>query len=155
MLKTLLVLLNSGWSSFDPLIPRLVTRLKGDDNGFAENLNLDFQSLTLNSPALASDIGFFEDIGNDHVRDVFGVEWDRSVDKDIGIVSQLMLPEPTLKGYTFPDPLDKRFFENIPSLIAAHPERFRLFRLGFSLFERAWTLRGMENLMLAFIEEAV
>ena len=32
---------------------------------------------------LGSDIGFFEDLGNNLVRDVFGVVWDRSVDKDI------------------------------------------------------------------------
>ena len=101
---------------------------------------------------LGSDIGFFDDIGNNHVRDVFGVEWDRRVDKDIGVVSKLMLPEPTLEGYAFPDPLDKRFFENIPDMIETHPDRFRLFRLGFSLFERAWTLRGMENLMMDFYD---
>ena len=27
---------------------------------------------------LGSGIGYFEDIGNDHVRDVYGVVWDRS-----------------------------------------------------------------------------
>ena len=27
-----------------------------------------------------SDIGFFDDIGNDRLQDVFGVIWDRSVD---------------------------------------------------------------------------
>ena len=35
---------------------------------------------------LGSDIGIFEDVGRDRFRDVFGVLWDRSVDKDIGIV---------------------------------------------------------------------
>ena len=35
---------------------------------------------------LGSDIGFFADPGNDRFRDVFGVVWDRSIDKDIGIV---------------------------------------------------------------------
>ncbi len=38
---------------------------------------------------LGNDIGFFEDIGNDRVKDGFGVVWDRSVDKDIGNVEEL------------------------------------------------------------------
>ena len=62
---------------------------------------------------LGSGVGFFTDIGNDRVRDVFGVVWDRSVDKDIGIVENCMLPEPTLDGYTWPDPEDTMFFDNI------------------------------------------
>lgn len=99
---------------------------------------------------LGSAIGFFEPIGDDRYRDVFGVAWNRSIDKDIGIVEGLVLPEPTLKGCTFPDPLDERFFDDIPAKLAAHPDRFRVFYLGFSLFERAWTLRGMENLMMDF-----
>ncbi len=102
---------------------------------------------------LGSDIGFFEDLGNDRVRDVFGVVWNRSVDKDIGIVEGCLLPRPTLTGYRFPDPLDRRFFEDIPSKITAHPDRFRVFQIGFSLYERAWTLRGMENLLLDFVAE--
>jgi uroporphyrinogen decarboxylase len=101
---------------------------------------------------LGSAIGFFDDIGNNRVRDVFGVVWDRSVDKDIGNVEGYVLPEPTLAGYTFPDPLDKRFFQDIPTKIAKQPDRFRVFYLGFSLFERAWTIRGMENLMIDFID---
>lgn len=101
---------------------------------------------------LGSAIGFFEDLGNDRFRDVFGVLWDRSVDKDIGVVEGLVLPEATLSGYEFPDPLDPRFFADIPQRIAQFPDRFRVFYLGFSLFERAWTLRGMENLMMDFID---
>jgi len=99
---------------------------------------------------MGSDIGFFEDIGNDCVQDVFGVVWDRTVDKDIGIVKGVLIPEPTLEGYTFPDPLDHRFFDNIEPLIDSKPDMFRLFELGFSLYERAWTMRGMENLMMDF-----
>src|SRR5690242_12728164 len=35
---------------------------------------------------------------------------------------------------------------------ATYGDRFRVFQIGFSLFERAWTLRGMETLMMDFIE---
>ncbi len=101
---------------------------------------------------LGSDIGFFDDLGSDRVRDVFGVVWDRSVDKDIGIVEGCVLPQPTLSGYTFPDPLDPRFFSSIPARIAAYPDRYRVFQIGFSLYERAWTLRGMQNLLMDFYD---
>ncbi len=101
---------------------------------------------------LGSDIGFFEELGHDRLRDVFGVVWDRSVDKDIGIVEGQVLREPTLRGYQFPDPLDRRFFEDIPDKLARYADRFRVFQIGFSLYERAWTLRGIPNLMMDFYD---
>jgi uroporphyrinogen decarboxylase len=91
-------------------------------------------------------------IGNDCWRDVFGVVWDRSVDKDIGIVKEHPLPEPTLQGFSWPDPCHPDYFTGIPKRLAQYPDKFHAFRLGFSLFERAWTLRGTENLMVDFIE---
>ena len=101
---------------------------------------------------LGSDIGFFTDLGNNRLQDVFGVVWDRSIDKDIGNVEGCMLSEPTLKHYTFPDPLDQRFFANIPERIAKYGDRFRVFQIGFSLYERAWTLRGIQNLLMDFYD---
>ena len=95
---------------------------------------------------------FFEPLGDDLWRDGFGVVWDRSVDKDIGVVKAYLLPEPTLADYQFPDPLAPRCFEDIPRAIASGQDGFRVFSIGFSLYERAWTLRGMENLMMDFYE---
>jgi uroporphyrinogen decarboxylase len=101
---------------------------------------------------LGSDIGFFTELDNHRVRDVFGVVWDRSIDRDIGNVEGCVLPEATLSGYQFPDPLDRRFFAAIPERIARFPDRFRVFQIGFSLYERAWTLRGIERLMIDFYD---
>jgi uroporphyrinogen decarboxylase len=101
--------------------------------------------------ALGADIGFFDQTGDDLFRDVFGAVWDRSIDKDIGNIVGCVISEPTMKGYTFPDPRDKRYFADIESRTAAHPDMFRLFEIGFSLYERAWTLRGMENLLMDFM----
>jgi uroporphyrinogen decarboxylase len=101
---------------------------------------------------LGSPVGFFEAVADDRVRDVFGVVWDRSVDKDIGIVEHPVLPEPTLRGYRFPDPADARFFADIPEKLARCGDRFRVFEIGFSLYERAWTMRGMENFMMDLVE---
>jgi len=99
---------------------------------------------------LGSDIGFFTDLGGNHVQDVFGVVWDRSIDKDIGNVAGCVLSEASLLHYRFPDPLDQRFFAEIPNRIAHYADRFRVFQIGFSLYERAWTLRGMQNLLMDF-----
>ncbi|MBM4089182.1 MAG: uroporphyrinogen-III decarboxylase-like protein [Planctomycetes bacterium] len=101
---------------------------------------------------LGSDIGFFDQLDAGRFRDVFGVVWDREIDKDIGNVEGCLIPEPTLAGYTFPDPLDPRFFADIPAKIARFPDRFRVFQIGFSLYERAWTMRGMANLAMDFID---
>jgi uroporphyrinogen decarboxylase len=101
---------------------------------------------------LGSDIGFFSDLENDCVQDVFGVVWDRSVDKDIGIVKNKVIAQPTLQGYSFPNPLDPRFFADIPGKIELYGDRFRVFQIGFSLYERAWTLRGLQTLMEDFYD---
>lgn len=103
---------------------------------------------------LGSDIGFFEEVGPDLHRDVFGVVWDRSMDKDIGMpASYLIRDHSDLDKIEFPDPCDSRFFEDIERRIDRFPDRFRLFDLGFSLYERAWTLRSTEDLLVDMIEE--
>ncbi len=96
----------------------------------------------------------FEQLGDSRVRDIFGVVWDRSVDKDIGVVEGTRLASPTLAGYEFPDTSSECFFAHIPERIAKYSDRFRVFKIGFSLYERAWSLRGMENLMLDFLDHA-
>ncbi|MBN2211616.1 MAG: hypothetical protein JW709_09500 [Sedimentisphaerales bacterium] len=95
--------------------------------------------------------GVFIDIGNYRVQDYFGVIWDRSIDKDIGVVEGTLLPEPIMSHYKFPSPHNKVFFEGIDEIIACNKDRFLVYPLGFSLYERAWTLRGMENLLVDFM----
>jgi len=102
---------------------------------------------------LGSQMAVIEHLPHDRIRDRFGVVWDRSQDKDIGMVEGCVLPEPTLDGYQFPSSRDPRIFGPIAADIAQHPDRFRMFAIDFSLFERAWSLRGMENLLMDFIEQ--
>ena len=64
---------------------------------------------------VADTYGFFTDIGRECVRDSFGVVWDRHIDKDIGNVRGQVLPEPTLRGFQFPDPRSPQFFADIHS----------------------------------------
>jgi uroporphyrinogen decarboxylase len=100
---------------------------------------------------LGDEVGFFEYVGNNCYRDVFNVVWDRSIDKDIGNVKGAVIKEPDLASYQFPDPLNPRFFKDIEPSINKHPDLFRNFEIGFTLYERAWSLRGMENLLMDFL----
>ncbi|MFP4443453.1 MAG: uroporphyrinogen decarboxylase family protein [Spirochaetia bacterium] len=101
---------------------------------------------------LGNQIVKFERLGNGRVKDYFGTVWDRSVDKDIGVVEEPLLASPTLQGYEFPDPYGDGSFETIEARISGHPELYALYYMGFSLYERAWILRGMENLLMDFYQ---
>jgi uroporphyrinogen decarboxylase len=82
-------------------------------------------------------------------EDQFGVRWDRSIDKDIGnVCNQLVTPE-NLRDYRFPDPDDPSRYGGYEKALDPREDRFLLVNFGFSLFERAWTLAGMENLLMA------
>jgi uroporphyrinogen decarboxylase len=123
-----------------------------------EKLQAHYRSEDIEGPLdnhllkLGSDIGFFEDLGESRFRDVFGVIWDRTIDRDIGNVEGCLLSKPTLAGYEMPNPLDPRFFQDIPEKVRRFGDRFRVYQIGFSLYERAWTLRGMENLLMDFVD---
>lgn len=111
-----------------------------------EDLDIPLGNHILN---LGSDIGFFDEIEPNMFRDVFGVVWDRTIDKDIGDPrSPYVILGPSMEGVAFPDPHDPRFFANIELEIKMKPDLFRLFQIGFSLYERAWSMRGIENLLM-------
>ena len=78
---------------------------------------------------LGSDIGFFEEIATDRFRDVFGVVWDRSMDKDIGMPVDYLLKEPGRPGQPgLPRPLRPALFRRHRARAStAYPDRFRLF----------------------------
>jgi uroporphyrinogen decarboxylase len=93
-----------------------------------------------------------QEIRPNFFRDEFGVVWNRTVDKDIGAVEEFLLKGRSLKGFTFPNPHDPQRNEAMRAFQTTHPTRFRLFSMSFSLFERAWILRGMEDLMVDMLE---
>jgi uroporphyrinogen decarboxylase len=96
--------------------------------------------------------GAWREIRPDIWEDQFGVQWDQSVDKDIGVVCNQVITPETFDQYTFPDPHDPRRWEQYETL-ADRPGAFHVPNLGFSLFERAWTLFGMENLLMAMVSD--
>ncbi|MBN1400678.1 MAG: uroporphyrinogen decarboxylase [Anaerolineae bacterium] len=106
----------------------------------------DFASCMGNHLAGYED-GWFVEVRPHFWRDQFGIVWNRTIDKDIGNVDQILLPEPDLAHYRFPEPDLARNASGLERLVTEHSERFRFGSVGFSMFERAWTLRGMENLL--------
>ena len=96
-----------------------------------------------------------ESVGHELVRDEFGVVFNLSgADKDIGFVDFYQIRSKDDVGkYVFP-PVDKNYLsERANELMATTPTNFRGFEMGFSLFERLWSLMGMEEALLNMIAE--
>lgn len=87
--------------------------------------------------------GFFED--------EWGVVWDRRIDRDIGNPVDVVLKNPNLDNLRIPDPDNEDRYSHAAPIIEANSHRYILAKFSYSLFERAWSLRGMENFMMDFI----
>ncbi len=85
-------------------------------------------------------------------RDDFGVIWNRTVDKDIGIVDNYPVNESNVESYPFPDPSDEIYYQHIPDALKKYNDCFIQASIGFSFFERAWTLAGMEKILISFVD---
>jgi len=97
----------------------------------------------------------FADVHDGWYRDAYGVAFDTSVDKDIGTPCDWPLKNPRdLERYEWPDAGNQAWYEKIPAQLAAHPDRFSRYKLGFSLYERAWTMRGMSELLMDMVERS-
>jgi uroporphyrinogen decarboxylase len=85
-------------------------------------------------------------IGPDTARDDWGVVWRYEVGDDIGVVVDPPLKEPNLAGFVPPRPASRGKYLN--AFCRANPDRFRLVSLSSPIFQRAWFLRGFENLLV-------
>ncbi len=82
-------------------------------------------------------------------EDEWGVQWDRRIDTDIGTVANRAITPETLAGYRFPDPVAPQRFARFDEAIAGNGGRFVIATLAYTLFERAWSLAGMEEVLMA------
>ena len=87
-----------------------------------------------------------------YYRDEFGVVWNQTIDKDIGIPEDYLLKRRSLHGFVMPNPDNPRRFAGLPAYVAANPDRFRLVSFAYTLFERAWSLRSMPELLVDMLE---
>lgn len=90
-----------------------------------------------------------------YFMDDFGVCWNRNgVDKDIGVIDSCILCRPEdLKSYSFPEIKEEQVREKLRRFSENGRNTFKAASISFSMFERAWTLCGMENLLVFMIEE--
>lgn len=91
--------------------------------------------------------------GSGRWRDEFGVVWNRTVDRDIGVVEGHIIPDAELGGWKAPEIDEKRLRANCEAGIERSGEKYSIMNVGFSLFERAWTLHGMESLLTDMITD--
>lgn len=88
----------------------------------------------------------------EHVVDMWGVIWNRSgPDKDIGVVENTILGGTDPLAFEYPAIDYKALGSRLEQFIGDNPRTFNIFAIGFSLFERAWTLRGMERLLMDMV----
>lgn len=88
----------------------------------------------------------------EHFVDDFGVTWNRSgADKDIGVVDDPLIKDIESDIYVFPTVNEKRLRAEYDDLCENRDDRFTMAGIGFSMFERAWSLCGMENILTSMI----
>jgi uroporphyrinogen decarboxylase len=95
----------------------------------------------------------FRLVGPDIWEDEFGVRWNRAVDKDIGVPCNQVVSPQNIDEIEWPNPHDPRRYDFIEKAIPKAKDSVILVSLGFALFERAWTMAGMENLLMYMLTD--
>jgi len=89
-----------------------------------------------------------------HFKDEFGVVWNRSgQDKDIGVVEKVLFSEAEIGDYVFPTVDEELIRKKCTAFFATSRDSFKLAKLGMTYFERAWSMRGFENMLMDFLVE--
>jgi uroporphyrinogen decarboxylase len=89
-----------------------------------------------------------DDSGGLHV-DEFGCTWDRSKGMPHPVAYPLHDEQSRLEDYVMPDPWHEGRFDQARKLVERNKGEVFLFgKLGMCLFERAWSIRGFEELLL-------
>jgi uroporphyrinogen decarboxylase len=83
-----------------------------------------------------------------YFKDAFGVVWNRTgVDRDIGVLDHLVLPDIAERTYMLPRVDESRIRAELSNDNNAK-DNFIIFAIGFSMFERAWSFCGFENTLM-------
>jgi uroporphyrinogen decarboxylase len=86
------------------------------------------------------------------VCDEWGVHWNRTRDKDIGVVCNTQVTPENITDYAVPDPTLPERYTHLKRITEnGGSDAYVVASIGFSLFERAWTLAGMENIFMAML----
>lgn len=95
----------------------------------------------------------FVDVGEGKFKDMFGVTWNIGAQEgDFGVVCDFPIPEADFGDYQFPEPDEALIREKCERLVA-QKDKFTMYIIGFSLYERAWTLHSTAETLIDFLEE--
>lgn len=84
--------------------------------------------------------------------DDYGVIWNRTgADKDIGVIENPVIPSLEEFSYSMPELDEKKLRDEMQTLMERKGDKFTLAGVGFSMFERAWTLCSMEEVLAAML----
>lgn len=83
-------------------------------------------------------------------KDEFGLVWDRKIDADIGMPQAFITPE-NIDTVPWPDPKQEERYVLLRDNLERCPDKFNILAVDFSLFERAWGMRGMENFLIDMV----
>ncbi len=138
------------------LVPYQMDRLSAAERKLTDHFgNVDLDELIGNHIAMfeSSHYSLFqaETLDSNRFRDAFGAIWELKPGEDIGTVIEYPLKEASLENYHFPDPAKIMQLDDIPGFIEKKKDKFIMGALGFSLYERAWILRGMEPILADFL----
>ena len=85
-------------------------------------------------------------------QDQFGVKWDRTLDKDIGVVKDILITPQNLDDFVLPDPDDPKIYQRIRQELPKKRNTLLTVKMSYNLFERAWSLAGMQNVFLYMLD---
>ncbi|NCB92029.1 MAG: uroporphyrinogen decarboxylase [Clostridia bacterium] len=95
----------------------------------------------------------FTDLGGGMFKDMFGVTWNVGAQEgDFGVVKEFPIPEADFGDYVFPEPDEALIREKCERLVQ-QKDKFTMYIIGFSLYERAWTLHSTAECLMDFLEE--
>jgi uroporphyrinogen decarboxylase len=88
-----------------------------------------------------------------YFKDDFGVIWNRNgADKEIGTIDGFVMESPETSTYKLPVINKDKIRNSIEHSVKHRNDKFVFASFGFTMFERAWTLMGMENVLIYMLE---
>ena len=98
-------------------------------------------------------VGMRRNVGPDLWEDEFGVLWDRSRDRDIGIPANRLITPETLPAYRMPDPDESLLCAEVEAAVQQRHDTLVVVKFSYNLFERAWSLVGLDELLMAMVTD--
>jgi len=87
-------------------------------------------------------------IDRDVYEDAFGCVWRVG---NIPHIEGHRLASPSLRGYEWPDLTEDGYFRDAPEFLATHQDFVTFCADAHGFYDRAWALRGLENLMVDLV----